>query len=283
MKSIIILPTYNEAANIQLLVKQILDLQPDFSIIVVDDNSPDGTGAIADSMAKNDTRLSVIHRSKKLGLGSAYVEGFKKALDNGADLIFEMDADFSHNPSYLGDFLEASKNADLVIGSRYVNGVRVEGWRFRRLLMSKFANIYVSYVTTKPLWDFTAGFRCYRRHVLERFDLNRVESDGYAFQIEMAHKAFQHGFKVVEIPITFRERVNGISKISRKVVWEAFWLTLKYHASLREILKRLSYLFKDYSHFVEDQEKSNRNGYHLDIEPKSQNSERILKKVAAVR
>jgi dolichol-phosphate mannosyltransferase len=256
MKSIIILPTYNEAANIELLVKQIFDLHPDFSIIIVDDNSPDGTGALADSLAIDDTRVSVIHRSEKLGLGSAYVEGFKKALENGADLIFEMDADFSHNPAYLSDFLEASKGADLVIGSRYVNGIRVEGWQFRRLLMSKFANMYVSYITTEPLWDFTAGYRCYRRHVLERFDLDSVESDGYAFQIEMAHLAFQNGFKVVEVPIIFSERAKGFSKISGNVVWEAFWLTLKYHAPFRVMLKRLSYIFKDYTKFIEDQNNS---------------------------
>jgi dolichol-phosphate mannosyltransferase len=250
----IVIPTYNESENIGRLIKEVLDLHPNFNIIVVDDNSPDGTGIITDTLAEQDTRISVIHRPKKLGLGSAYVEGFKKALANGADLIFEMDADFSHSPHYLRHFIEASKNADLVIGSRYINGVRVEGWRFRRLLMSKFANMYVSYITAKPLWDFTAGFRCYRRHVLETFDLNSVESDGYAFQIEMAHLAFQHGFKVVEIPITFRERANGVSKISKNVVWEAFWLTLKYHAPYRVMLKRLTYLFKDYNQFIEDQD-----------------------------
>jgi len=138
--------------------------------------------------------------------------------------------------------------------------------------MSKLANMYVSYITAEPLWDFTAGFRCYRRHVLERLDLNGVESDGYAFQIEMAHLAFQHGFKVVEIPITFRERVNGISKISGNVIWEAFWLTLKYHAPFRVMLKRLSYLFKDYNQFVEDQSNSNQSGYRLVIAPSSPNT-----------
>jgi dolichol-phosphate mannosyltransferase len=272
LNTTIVIPTYNEAENIEPLIKQILELHPDFNFIIVDDNSPDGTGRIADALAEKDTQISVIHRLKKLGLGSAYVEGFKKALADGADLIFEMDADFSHNPHYLCDLLEASKSADLVIGSRYVNGVRVEGWRFRRLLMSKLANMYVSYITAKPLWDFTAGFRCYRRHVLERFDLNSVESDGYAFQIEMAHLAFQHGFKVVEIPITFRERANGVSKISGNVMWEAFWLTLKYHAPFRVMLKRLSYLFKDYSKFIEDQSNSNQYGCHWAIIEDQNNS-----------
>lgn len=262
MNATIVIPTYNEAENIESLIRQILELHPDFNIIVVDDNSPDGTGKIADTLAQKDNRIGAIHRLKKLGLGSAYVEGFKKALADGADLIFEMDADFSHNPHYLHDFLTASKSADLVIGSRYVNGVRVEGWRFRRLLMSKLANMYVSYITAKPLWDFTAGFRCYRRHVLERFDLNNVESDGYAFQIEMTHLAFQHGFKVVEIPITFRERANGVSKISGNVMWEAFWLTLKYHAPLREMFQRLSYIFKDYTKFIEDQGSNSKDTTH---------------------
>jgi dolichol-phosphate mannosyltransferase len=257
LNTTIVIPTYNEAENIESLTKQILELHPDFNIIVVDDNSPDGTGKIAATLAQKDTRIQAIHRFKKLGLGTAYVEGFKKALADGADLIFEMDADFSHDPHYLCNLLEASKNADLVIGSRYINGIRVEGWRFRRLLMSKLANIYISYITAKPLWDFTAGFRCYKRCVVESIDLNRVESDGYAFQIEMTHLTFQHGFTVVEIPIIFRERARGVSKISKNVVWEAFWLTLKYHAPLRAMFKRLSYFSKDYDQFVEDQNNGN--------------------------
>jgi len=251
MKVYIIIPTYNEAENLESIVERVFALHPMFNIIVVDDNSPDGTGAIADDLSKKDHRIHTIHRPHKAGLGTAYIKGFKEALAKGADLIFEMDADFSHDPKYLQDFLEASKRADLVIGSRYVNGVRVEGWRFRRLLLSKFANMYVSYIMVRPVWDFTAGFRCYRRAVLESMDLDNVKSDGYAFQIEMTYLTFKNGFKVLEIPIIFREREHGYSKISRKVVWEAFWLTLKCHAPILEILKHLSFLFKDYTRFVQ--------------------------------
>jgi len=249
MNPYIVIPTYNEAENLEHIVDQIFSLHPSFNIIVVDDNSPDGTGAIADALSREDRRIRVIHRPHKSGLGTAYVEGFKVALAKGADLIFEMDADFSHDPKYLQDFLEASKRADLVIGSRYVNGVRVEGWRFRRLLLSKFANMYVSYIMVRPVWDFTAGFRCYRRAVLESIDLNDIRSDGYAFQIEMTYQAFKHGFKVFEIPILFKEREHGYSKISRRVVLEAVWLTLKCRAPVLEILKHLSFLFKDYREF----------------------------------
>ncbi len=252
MKACIVLPTYNEAGNIEPLVKQVLELHPDFSVIVVDDNSPDGTGFIADGLSAEDHRITVIHRQRKMGLGTAYIEGFKKVLANGADLILQMDADFSHDPKYLEDLLKASQEADVVIGSRYVNGVRVEGWRFRRLILSKLANMYVSYVTARPIWDFTAGFRCYRRCVLEGINLDKIESDGYAFQIEMTHLAYAHGFKVLEVPITFQERRFGSSKISRNVIWEAFWLTLKFHAPFKDILYRLSYLFRDYGKFVEE-------------------------------
>jgi dolichol-phosphate mannosyltransferase len=250
MNIFIVMPTYNEAQNLELLVSNIFLRHPEFNIIIVDDNSPDGTGAIADRLSKADQRIHVIHRPKKAGLGTAYVRGFKEALARDADLIFEMDADFSHDVKYLEHFIEASRKADLVIGSRYFNGVRVEGWRFRRLLLSKFANIYVSYIVVKPVWDFTAGFRCYRRDVLQSIDLDSIRSDGYAFQIEMTYLTFKHGFKVMEIPITFKEREHGYSKISRKVIWEAFWVTLKCRAPLFEIIKHLSFLFKDYNEFV---------------------------------
>ena len=250
METYIVIPTYNEVGNLEGLLNQIFTLHSDFKIIIVDDNSPDGTGKVADAIAQKDRRVSVIHRPEKAGLGTAYITGFKMALSRGADLIFEMDADFSHNPKYLNHFLQASKRADLVIGSRYVDGVRVEGWRFRRLLLSKFANMYVSYIMVKPVWDFTAGFRCYRRAVLERIDLDSIRSDGYAFQIEMTYQTFKHGFKVIEIPILFRDRQHGYSKISRNVVWEAFWLTLRCRAPILEILRHLSFLFKDYTEFV---------------------------------
>jgi len=250
MVNFIVIPTYNEADNLERIVKKIFEFHPAFNIIVVDDNSPDGTGEIADSLSYNDSRIYVIHRPKKAGLGRAYIEGFKFALSKSADLIFEMDADFSHDPKYLQDLLEASKSSDLVIGSRYIDGVRVEGWRFRRLLLSKLANMFVSYILVRPVWDFTAGFRCYRRAVLESIELDSIKSDGYAFQIEMTHISFKHGFKVREVPILFKEREHGHSKFSKKVIFEAFWLTFKFRAPLLEIFKHLSFLFKDYSEFV---------------------------------
>jgi dolichol-phosphate mannosyltransferase len=252
MMACVVIPTYNEVNNLEPLIGQILDLHPDFSILVIDDNSPDGTGAIADSLAAKDKRVSVIHRPFKAGLGTAYVAGFKRALADGADLIFEMDADFSHDPKYLERFLREAETADVIIGSRYIRGVRIEGWRFRRLLLSKFANMYVSYVMVKPIWDFTAGFRCYRKKVLLSIDLDRIKSDGYAFQIEMTYWAFRNGFKVMEVPIVFKERQHGASKISRSVVWEAFWLTLRCRAPFLEILKHLSFLFRDYTKFVDN-------------------------------
>ena len=239
LNATIILPTYNEAQNIESLIGQILCLYPDFRIIVVDDNSPDGTGMIVDELTVNDSRISIIHRKAKLGLGSACAEGFKEALAEGADLIFEMDADFSHDPKYIKDLLELSEAYDMVIGSRYVNGVRVEGLRFRRLIMSKCANMFVSYVTAKPVRDFTAGFRCYRRRVLESIDIDKMKSDGYAFQIEMTHLAHKHGFSVVEAPITFKEQAQGASKISGNVIWGAFRLTLRCRASILDVARHL--------------------------------------------
>ena len=251
LQKTIILPTYNEADNLERLINQILSAHPEFNIIVVDDNSPDGTGTMANSLAEGYQTVQIIHRPCKKGLGSAYVEGFGKALAEGADLIFEMDSDFSHDPKYLADFLTAAQQADCVIGSRYQRGVRVEGWRFRRLLLSKFSNMFVSYIMVKPLWDFTSGFRCYHKKVLAAIDLAAIKSDGYAFQIEMTHLSYKHGFSVAEIPILFKEREGGYSKISRNIVWEAFLMTLKCRAPLLEIIKRLKYFFMGYQDYIE--------------------------------
>jgi len=245
MKPFIIIPTYNEQENIRALVQEILGVDARFHILIVDDNSPDGTGKVADELAEEFHRVHVLHRKSKMGLGTAYLAGFKYALEQGADYIFEMDADFSHNPRYLPQFLEAIQEADLVIGSRYIDGVRVEGWRFRRLLLSKLANMYASYIMVYPVWDFTSGFRCYRRAVFESIDLNRIHSDGYAFQIEMVYHVFKNGFRVKEIPIIFREREHGHSKISRKIVWEAIWTVLKLRAPLKVILLHLKDLLKE--------------------------------------
>jgi dolichol-phosphate mannosyltransferase len=240
-----VVPTYNEAANIKLLVPQLFSLYPMLNVLVVDDNSPDGTGKIADDLCAQFANIHVLHRPSKLGLGTAYIEGFGEALRLGADLIIEMDADFSHNPKYIVDLISASESADLVIGSRYLDGVRVEGWRFRRLMLSKFANMFVSYTIVKPIWDFTSGFRCYRSSVLAGINMGEIKSDGYAFQIEMTYLAIRHGFKVTEIPIIFRDRKHGQSKISKKIIWEAFWVTLRCRAPIIEIIKHLKYLFKE--------------------------------------
>jgi len=246
MKIYIVIPTFNEADNLGKLVENVFLLYPHINIIIVDDNSQDGTGEIAEKISQKHSSVDVIHRPFKSGLGTAYVAGFRKALTDGAELIFEMDGDLSHDPKYIDDFVEAIQNADLVIGSRYINGVRVEGWRFRRLLLSKLANIYVSHIMVKPVWDFTAGYRCYRREVLQAIDLNSINSDGYAFQIEMTHLAFKHGFRVVEIPITFKERKMGYSKLSKGVVMEAVWLTLKCRAPIKDIIKLFFKTYRKY-------------------------------------
>jgi dolichol-phosphate mannosyltransferase len=244
MKSIIIIPTYNEKDNLEKLVNIIFSLEDEFYITIVDDNSPDGTGKIADRLAEENYRIHVIHRQSKLGLGTAYLEGFRYALSKEMDYIFEMDADFSHHPKYLHDMIEAIKDADLVIGSRYYEGVRVDGWPFRRLLMSKFANTYASYLIIIPVWDFTSGFNCFRREVLERINFDKIRSDGYAFQIEMKTYAYRLGFRLKEVPITFYGRESGASKISRRIVWEALWTVLRLRSPLIEIIKHLRFLFK---------------------------------------
>ncbi|RJQ53784.1 MAG: polyprenol monophosphomannose synthase [Nitrospiraceae bacterium] len=252
MKSMIILPTYNERENIEKLVPGILDLKRDFYITIVDDNSPDGTGEAADRLAASHPGIHVIHRPEKSGLGTAYLEGFRYALSKNMDYIFEMDADLSHHPKYLIDMLDAIRDADLVIGSRYYEGVRVDGWRFRRLLLSKFANMYASYMILLPVWDFTSGFRCFRREVLEKLDLTSIRSDGYSFQIEVAAYAYRLGFRIKEIPIIFYGRVSGDSKMSGRIVWEAFWTVIRLRSPLIEIIKHLRFFFKDYSEFVRE-------------------------------
>ncbi len=221
MKSLIIIPTYKEKENIERLVRTLFDLGQEIEILIVDDNSPDGTGDTADRLVAQDSRIHVLHRPGKLGLGSAYIQGFKFALDHGYDLIFEMDADFSHDPSYIPHFLEKIKECDLVLGSRYVQGVNVINWPMSRLLLSYFANFYTRIITGLPIKDATGGFKCYRRSVLQAIDLDNVKSDGYSFQIEMTFKCWKKGFRITEIPIIFYERQRGHSKMSKKIVREA--------------------------------------------------------------
>jgi dolichol-phosphate mannosyltransferase len=224
-RALVIVPTYNERFNIARLIPAVLAQDSCLEILIVDDGSPDGTGDIVDGIAANNPRVHVIHRSQKLGLGTAYIAGFRWALDRKYDLVFEMDADFSHNPERLPEFLEAIKEADLVLGSRYQNGhVNVVNWPMSRLFLSYAANIYARGVTGLPIFDATGGFKCFRRNVLESIDLTSVRSNGYAFQIEMSFRAWKRGYRLVEIPIIFVDRTEGVSKMSKKIVREAIWM-----------------------------------------------------------
>lgn len=227
MKAIVIIPTYNERENIVRLAGEVLNQHPSLRILFVDDNSPDGTGKLADELAAANDRIGVIHRPEKLGLGSAYRMGFKLALEMGADYVIEMDADFSHDPAMLPLLLDTAGGCDLVIGSRYLNGVSVVNWPIRRLILSYFASVYTRYVTGLKLMDCTSGFKCFRGAALEAIDLDAVSSDGYSFQIEMNYRCMEKGFKIVEIPIIFIDRHAGSSKMSRKIVLEAILMVWK--------------------------------------------------------
>jgi len=225
MKALVIIPTYDECDNLPRIVPQVLAQDEQLHVLVVDDNSPDGTGKIADRIASDSGgRVFVLHREHKAGLGQAYLAGFGWALERDFDLIFEMDADFSHDPNYLPDFLRASQEADLVIGSRYISGVNVVNWPMSRLLLSYNANAYSRIVTGLPLRDATGGFKCFHRRVLESIDLERVRSNGYSFQIEVSYRAYKKGFRIKEIPIVFVDRQAGLSKMSKKIVREAIWM-----------------------------------------------------------
>jgi dolichol-phosphate mannosyltransferase len=222
---LVVLPTYNERKNLPLIVPAILAQDPRIEVLVVDDSSPDGTGDLADEMAAADGRIHVLHRAVKEGLGRAYLAGFAWALERGFDLVFEMDADFSHDPKFLPDFLRAIEDgADLVVGSRYKRGVNVINWPMSRLLLSYGANLYARIVTGIPLTDSTGGFKCFRRRVLQAIDFGRIRSNGYAFQIEMSYRAWNKGFEIAEIPIVFVDRVEGQSKMSKRIVREAIWM-----------------------------------------------------------
>ncbi len=226
-KTLVIIPTYNERNNIQKLVPEIIELYPNLDILVVDDNSPDGTSDVVREMMAEDDRVKLIVRKGKMGLGTAYVEGFKYMLSNGYELAIQMDADYSHDPKVIREFLSAIKNYDLVIGSRYISGVNVINWPMSRLLLSYFANFYTRVITGMPIKDSTGGFKCFRRKVLESIDLDSIHSNGYAFQIEMNFKAYKKNFRLIEIPIIFTDRVAGASKMSKKIVWEAIFMVWK--------------------------------------------------------
>lgn len=226
-KSLVIVPTYNELENLPKLIPAVLSQDESIHILIVDDGSPDGTGKfVKEEMIKND-RIHLLEREKKMGLGTAYIAGFRYALKNNYDFVFEMDADFSHDPNELKNFLTAIKENDLVLGSRYINGVRVLNWPMARLLLSFFASVYTRIITGMPIKDATGGFKCFRKKVLETIDLDKVKSNGYSFQIEMTFKAYSKGFRIKEIPIIFSDRVKGKSKMSKKIVREAVTMVWK--------------------------------------------------------
>ncbi len=236
-RSLVIIPTYNERENVEQIVDQVLVQSPTLDILIVDDNSPDGTGELVDRLVQGNGRLKVIHRSGKLGLGTAYVAGFKYAIERGYSYVFEMDADLSHDPEEIPNFLEAIREYDLVIGSRYIQGVNVINWPLSRLLLSRGASLYTRIITGIPVQDPTGGFKCFRRHVLESLDLDRIKSGGYSFQIEVNFKVWKKGFRIREIPIIFTDRAEGSSKMSRQIVREAVLMVWK--LKLRSLLGRL--------------------------------------------
>ena len=237
-KTLVIIPTYDERTNIQNLIHIILEMLPDINILVVDDNSPDGTGDYVKELSEKDDRVNVIQREGKMGLGTAYVAGFKYMLKNGYDYAIQMDADFSHDPKELPVFLNKIDQYDLLIGSRYIQGVNVINWPMKRLLLSYFANFYTKIITGMPVKDATGGFKCFKRKVLESINLDNIHSNGYAFQIEMNFKTYKNGFKIKEIPIIFMDRVEGTSKMSKKIVREA--VTMVWKLRFRSIIGTLN-------------------------------------------
>ncbi len=227
MRSIVCIPTYNERENILQMIDAVHALVPDTHILVIDDGSPDGTSELVAQRRSTDERVHLITRSGKLGLGTAYCAGFAYALDHGFDVILQMDADFSHDPKDLLRLLEEIQTYDLVIGSRYIQGVNVINWPMSRLLLSWFANVYTRVITGMPVADATGGFKCFRSDVLRKINLTKIRSNGYAFQIEMNYKAWRSGARVLEIPIIFMDRVHGVSKMSKNIVYEAAFLVWK--------------------------------------------------------
>ncbi|HPN38312.1 MAG TPA: polyprenol monophosphomannose synthase [Melioribacteraceae bacterium] len=226
-KTLIIIPTYNEMENIKTLLHDLLELYPNANILIVDDNSPDGTADYVAQKGKQDKRINLLKRESKMGLGTAYVAGFKYMLENGYDNAIQMDADYSHDPKDIGRFMKRLADADLVIGSRYITGVNVVNWPMSRLLLSYFANMYSRIITGLPVKDGTGGFKVFKRKVLEAIDLEKIKSNGYSFQIEMNFKAWKKGFKIVEEPIVFTDRVQGKSKMNKKIVYEAVFMVWK--------------------------------------------------------
>lgn len=223
-KTLVVVPTYNERENLVPLVQRLLALPVNVDVLVVDDNSPDGTGKLAEELASKHSVVHVLHRSDKNGLGRAYLAGFKWALEQGYEFVFELDGDMSHNPDDIPMFLQSAREADLVLGSRYMNGIRIINWPLSRLMLSKSAATFVQWVTGMPFTDPTGGYKCFRRRALESIDLSAITSNGYSFQIEMTHKLWRQGMKIVEVPIIFTDRFLGCSKMSKSIMFEAFFM-----------------------------------------------------------
>jgi len=235
VKAIVVIPTYNESSNIEKIISAVLKSAPEIHVLIVDDNSPDGTSALVEAMMKTDERIRLLRRAGKLGLGTAYCEGFTLALGWGYEIIMEMDADFSHNPDDIPRFLEELRTNDVVIGSRYSNGVNVVNWPMRRLILSYGANLYTRIITGMSIKDATGGFKGFRAEALRKIDFKEIHSNGYAFQIEMNYRLWKAGAKIKEIPIIFIDRTSGTSKMSRSIVYEAVFLVWKL---------KLMYLFR---------------------------------------
>jgi len=227
MKSIVIIPTYNEIDNVERIINKIHEVMPEIHVLIVDDNSPDGTSQAVEKMMASDNRIFLLKRPGKMGLGTAYCDGFRFSLDRNYEAILEMDADFSHDPEELPNFIEQIKEYDLVIGSRYISGVNVVNWPLRRLILSYGANIYTRIITGMPIKDATGGYKCFRADSLRKIDLDAIKSNGYGFQIEMNYKVWKNKGNIKEIPIIFIDRRSGISKMNKKIIWEAIFLVWK--------------------------------------------------------
>ena len=231
-QSIVIIPTYNERENLELVVSRLFRLYPTISVLIVDDNSPDGTGQLADELSLSYAGLRVIHREGKMGLGTAYITGFRYAIKEGHSFIIQMDADLSHAPEYLTVFFDRVRNCDFILSSRYIEGINVIHWDLRRVLLSLTASIYCRVIGGLKVTDATGGFKCWRREVLQAINLDAVQSTGYAFQIEMTHRALRAGFKACEVPIVFFGRYHGTTKMSKRIVWEAIWMVWRLRLGL---------------------------------------------------
>ena len=223
-KTLVVVPTYNERENLPPLIQRLLSLSVAVDVLVVDDNSPDGTGNIADEISKKNNAVQVLHRTEKNGLGRAYIAGFRWAMERGYEFVFELDGDFSHNPDDIPMFLEAARDADLVLGSRYLNGIRIINWPLSRLMLSKSAAKYVQVFTGMPFTDPTGGYKCFRKRALQAINLDTINSNGYSFQIETTHRLWRQGLKVVEVPIVFTDRFQGHSKMSGHIIREALFM-----------------------------------------------------------